>query len=202
MAATDIWELTPKQGLGPLKLGMAPDEALSAATVFGSVVHDQITHDDAYFEDTYQYFVKTMGLEEADRAMEVMRSIDVKQVRTVILSGGVHLTFMEERLFDIMCDKRAVNTHVGGMPLYGADPLMALRHLEGLNGAPPLLKKLDCFFANIHVTDWAFLSLGRNGRPRLLAPGSVDAEARTIGLGVGPRDIDDDLSKHMAVSVG
>jgi hypothetical protein len=102
MATTDIRELIPKQGLGQLKLGLAPDETLSAATVFGAVVHDQTTHDDANFEDTYQYFVKTMGQEEADRAMDVMRSIDAKPVRTVILSGGVHLTFMEERLFE--CD--------------------------------------------------------------------------------------------------
>jgi hypothetical protein len=194
----NVWKLLPRQGVGPVKLGMPADVAISAGAAFGLGEHDGTTN--VLDDERYRHFVTTLGQEEADRMMDTFRGMNINPARLVILNGGVHPTFVDDKLADILCDTRATNVHVEGLRFFDGDPMPALRKLQDLNGAPPILKDLDCFFENLKVTAWGFISYRRSHR-RLLSPGAVDAEQRTINLSASPRAPDIDMSKHVASSL-
>lgn len=200
--ATDPWKMLPRAGLGGLTFGLSLAEASEHVAPYGALVADDVL-DPFAGDDTYRHLVDSLGEAAAREAMAAIAEagVDTRPRHLLEFEAGVTLSLVDDELEDIMWDRRAVAGHVEGHPLFGADPMPALRALQAANGAPPLIRGPDCLFANLFVTAFEVVILRENGTVRPTNEATDEAQQKTISWRQTPRDATEDLSRHRPVDL-
>ncbi len=193
---TQDWQIFPNQGLGRVRLEDDMTTTLEHAFAFGEVTSDDMIVQGA--GAVFETLVAAFGREEALASMAMLaeNGVNMQPRRRLIFATGVHLDFVDDRLDEIMCDRRAEQAHVDGIPVFGQHPLPALRRLRALNTEPPLLKGSDCYFRNLHITAFGFLVRDRDNSWRVALEGTDESAMNTINIRATPRNPNEDFSAH------
>lgn len=191
------WNLPVKRGLGPLRFGMTSESCEPLAGPYGNVTSDRpIVQTD--MEDMYRHLVETLGEDEARKAMEIIAAanLDMRPRHLQLLETGVHLTFLDGGLEDIMVEERAKKLHVDGREFFGAGFADALRYLQDLNGELPFVDDVDCYFRVIEVTAFGFVRFAETSREILFdgSPRGSEAAGFSVGWRDTPRNLEEDFS--------
>lgn len=200
----DDWNLSVGQGLGPLRFGMDAKMIAALATAHGAITSERpMVQTD--MEDMYRIWVDTLGEEEARKAMDIIAeaNLDMRPRHLQIRETGVHLTFLDGGLEDIMVEESAQKLHVDGRAFFGAGFLDALRYLQDLNGELPFVRDVDCYFRAVEVTAFGFIRFQETSHEILFdgSPGGREAAGFSLGWRNTPRDQNEDLSGHRRVDL-
>ena len=198
----DPWSIRPSHGLGGIEFACAPDAVMKIDDRYGRIETDDII-DPFAGDELFDHLVSTLGEQEARAAMAVIAEagIDTRPHRLTIYETGVSLSFVEGKLEEIMLDQRATQAQYEGYRFFNTDPLPALRALQIANGSPPVVKRSDCYFANIFLTAFACIAIQEDGRICSANEATDEAQQTTIAWRKTPRNQLEDLSGHMSVEL-
>lgn len=200
----DHWEIQPNQGIGPIAFGMSEEAVLAIASEPFGEVEAAGSVGQQSDDEAYRILVDTMGEEAAREAMGVLAAdgISFKPTRRVNFVSGLMLDFVEDELNSIMCHGAASDLHISGQRFFGVDPVPALRRLQALNEAPPLVKGADCHFRQLNLTAFECLVLLPAGMFRATAEGTNEALQKSVGWSRAPRQPNEGFSEHTEVDLG
>lgn len=195
----DDWSLKVREGLGPLRFGMNPENIGALASPYGIVTSDR-PNVQTDMDDMYRHWVETLGEEQAREAMEIIAgaNLDMRPRHLQIRKAGVHLTFLEDGLEDIMVEESAKKFHVDGRKFFVPRFLDALQYLQDLNGELPFVNDVDCYFRRIEVAAFGFIRFDEASHEILFdgSPGGREASGFSVSWRNTPRNQDEDLSGH------
>lgn len=127
------WQITPCQGLGPLRLGMSMREVEGYDALFGKVTRriDDNQAMEAVIKTLEPFAGTVPGIQENIARMRAQSSGVMTEHRS--LSAPI-LKYRQDHLVEILVPAECGETHVAGQRLFKSLSRVTLVHLAGLAG--------------------------------------------------------------------